>query len=45
MLANASSKLQSQAMDAMLRDMGKISVYDIRLINMLDRSWIANYDE
>lgn len=45
MLANASSKLQSQAMDAMMRDMGKINVYDIRLVNMLDRSWIANYDD
>ena len=45
MLANASSKLQSQAMDAMMREMGKISVYDIRLTSMLDRSWIANYDD
>ena len=44
MLANSSTKLQNQAIDAMNRSNGKISVYDIRLVNVLDSNWIANYD-
>ena len=45
MLANASTKLQNQALDAMKRSNPKLSVYDIRLINVLDSNWIANYDD
>lgn len=44
MLANASTTLQTQAIDSMMRDIGKISVYDIRLLSVVDRSWIANYE-
>lgn len=44
MLCNSSTKLQDQANDAMLRQNGKISVYDIRLLNVLGRSYISNYD-
>lgn len=44
MMANSSTKLQSQAMDAMFREVGKIEIFDIRLLNVVDRIWISNYD-
>lgn len=44
MMANSSSKLQSQAMDAMFRETGKIEIFDIRLLNVIDKNWISNYD-
>lgn len=48
MLANSSSKLQNQANDAMLRDVGKIKINDIRLLqltNNIGRDSISNYDD
>ena len=43
MLAANNTELQDKAMKAMLKDIGKIKVYDMRLATSLDSAWISNY--
>ncbi|GAA5414681.1 DUF3713 domain-containing protein [Ureaplasma ceti] len=45
LLATSNYQLQNDAMNNMVNVIGKMKVYDQRLANSLNSSWIANYEE